>query len=343
LKKLWLHSVRLYLRIGLFFYYKKVGVVKQETLPHNGPILFLANHQNALLDALSIAVNTDRFCYFLTRAGVFQNTLIHKILHSLQLLPVYRIRDGWANLSNNAAIFEMCSKLFNEGKAIVIFPEGNHNLRRTVRPLSKGFTRIIFQTIERYPNTNLHLVPVGLNYKNALSYGDEAAIYFGKPFFAKSCFQNDKNESIKVLKEKVHHDISQLTTHIPSQIYEETLAELEQLGCQFLNPHKVNEAINTNFITANFKKKKTRNQLKSVFRLALKILLIGPYLLWSFGVKPKITSKEFIATFRFAIGITLVPIWVLCLTILCTIFLGGIVGFYFIVTTLIMALLSVKL
>jgi 1-acyl-sn-glycerol-3-phosphate acyltransferase len=71
---------------------------------------------------------------------VFKKPLVAKILDSLQMLPVYRIRDGWGNLTNNTAVFERCSKLLKTGECIVIFPEGNHNLKRTVRPLSKRFT-----------------------------------------------------------------------------------------------------------------------------------------------------------------------------------------------------------
>ena len=60
------------------------------------------------------------------------------------MLPVYRIRDGWGNLNKNTAIFSKSALLLSEDEAVVVFPEGNHNLRRTVSPLSKGFTRVVF-------------------------------------------------------------------------------------------------------------------------------------------------------------------------------------------------------
>jgi len=134
MKKLWLHSIKLYIQLGLFFYYKNIKVYNIENVPKNKPVLLLSNHQNALLDALLIAVKCGRFTYFLSRASIFKKSFISTILNSLQMLPVYRIRDGWNTISNNTAIFESCSELLNNNEAIVIFPEGNHNLNRTVRP-----------------------------------------------------------------------------------------------------------------------------------------------------------------------------------------------------------------
>ena len=138
-----LHIIRAYLRLGLFFYFKTIRVFNAEHIPKDKPVLFLANHQNALLDPLLIATNSERFSYYLTRAGVFKKQWVSKLLNQLRMLPVYRIRDGWSNLTHNNPIFEACSNLLHNKEAIVIFPEGSHNLNRTVRPLSKGFRQYL--------------------------------------------------------------------------------------------------------------------------------------------------------------------------------------------------------
>ena len=123
MNKIWLHSVRFYIKLGLFFYYRKITVHNADNIPKNKPVLLLANHHNALLDALVIATHSGRFACFLTRAGVFKNPRISKLLKSLQMLPVYRIRDGWNNLSNNTAIFEACSENLKANQMIAIIPE----------------------------------------------------------------------------------------------------------------------------------------------------------------------------------------------------------------------------
>ena len=181
MRSLWLHCVKIYLKIGIFFYFRSIKIIGMENVPKNKATLILSNHQNALLDALLIATQLPQFSYFLTRASVFKVPLVSRFLKSLNMLPVYRIRDGWSNLSNNNSIFETCSAVLEQKGTVVIFPEGNHNLERRVRPLSKGFTRIVFDTISTKPQIDLYLLPVGMNYENAKDYVDSAALYIGPP------------------------------------------------------------------------------------------------------------------------------------------------------------------
>ena len=76
MKKIWLYSVRSYVSIGMFFYFKRIDVFGFENIPKDKPVLFLGNHQNALLDPLLIAIKCGRFSFFLTRAGVFKKPLV---------------------------------------------------------------------------------------------------------------------------------------------------------------------------------------------------------------------------------------------------------------------------
>ena len=342
MKNIWLYSVRSYLKLGLFFYFKKIDIHSIENIPKDKPVLFLANHQNALLDALLIAVYNKRFLYFLTRAGVFKSSIVSKILKSLQMLPVYRIRDGWNNLSNNGAIFNTCAKLFNKNETVVIFPEGNHNLKRMVRPLSKGFTRIIFETFEKYPETDLQLIPVGLNFINAEKFPDSVALFYGKPLQAKDFTLENKSKSVLKLREKVHTEISKLTTHIPSESYEETLKRLNDLNVDFLKPNSVNKTISSNFKFHENFKKSSFSVLKPFFKTLLILMLIVPYVIWKLLVKPKIKEVEFISTFRFAVSITVVPVWVLIMMFVLASGFSLAIASTYLVLVLCIALITVK-
>lgn len=326
----------------MFFYFRRIEIYEVQNVPKNKPVLLLSNHQNALLDALLIATKCGRFSYFLTRAGVFKNSFIAKILDSLQMLPVYRIRDGWGNLTNNNAIFERCSKLLSKSECIVIFPEGNHNLNRTVRPLSKGFTRIVFDTLEKYPELDLQLLPVGLNFANAKMFPDNTSIYFGKPIEAKHYVSSNKKEDVINLKAKIQSEISQLTTHIPNLNYQETLNKLESLDANFLKPKTVNACIETGFETCKFTKTKKYTFISSVFKRLLVVVLIIPFLVWKYLVKPKIKEIEFLSTFRFAMAITIVPLWLIFCFVIFTVLLGYTAAFCYLSISLCIALLAVK-
>lgn len=313
-----------------------------ENVPKDKPLLFLANHQNALLDALLIAVKCGRFSYFLTRAAVFKKSFVSKILNSLQMLPVYRVRDGWSTISKNNAIFESCTHLLNNNEAVVIFPEGSHNLVRRVRPLSKGFTRVVFDTLEKYPDLDIQIVPIGLNFTKAISCPDSTAIFFGAPFSAKDYVSDHRNEGVIRLKGKVHSDISQLTTHILEQDYLPTLNKLEEMQVDFLNPSEVNQCIKTNFKDCTSKQYNGLNWLRSVLKMLLIVNLIVPYLVWKFIVKPKVKEPEFISTFRFAIVLTLVPFYILLITVMLGSMFTLNVGIVYLAASLILALATVK-
>lgn len=343
MKHLWLHLVRSYIRLGLFFFYKKIKLVNIESVPKAGAVLFLGNHQNALMDALLIATKSGRFSYFLTRASVFQNRFVSKVLESLLLLPVYRLRDGWNNLSKNNAIFSTSAKLLSQDRAVVIFPEGSHNIKRMVRPLSKGFTRIIHEALDQYPDLDLNLVPVGFNYKHAEKFGDSVFIYFGNPITLKSADTAHKTESVVVLKEMVYNNLCHLTTNIPAEDYEIALQKLEQLNADFLNPVSVNKCIASNFIDCEPSQSVDVSLIKKFFKFWLILALIVPYLIWKFKVQTKIKEVEFMATFRFALAITLVPIYLLAIILIVLVFAGIKLALVYLIGVVLLALLAVKL
>ena len=319
-------------------------VVKQAEIPKNKAVLFLANHQNALLDALLIATTCGRFSYFLTRAAVFKKPWVSKLLHTLRMLPVYRIRDGWSNLTQNNSIFNTCTDLLHEKEAVAIFPEGSHNLNRTVRPLSKGFTRIITETLERYPETDLHLVPIGFNFQKAEGFPDQVSIYYGTSFSVKDITITDKNQLIQHLKTRVHDDITNLTSHIPSDGYESTLKKLEAMGADFTDPVAVNRCISNDFTDCHFNKESGTLplMLMKLFHLLFICNMIVPYIIWKWMIKPKIVEIEFRSTFRFALAITLGPLWLLLSCyIVFSVFGWGVTLMYFLIA-LALTLIRVK-
>ena len=343
MKKLWLHSVRTYIRIGMFFYFKNIEIHGVDNVPKNKAVLLLGNHQNALLDALLIGTKCGRSAYFLTRAAVFKKPFVSKLLKSLQMLPVYRIRDGWSSLSNNNAIFETCTKVLSKNEAVVIFPEGNHNLERRVRPLSKGFTRIVFDALETYPELDIQLVPVGLNFEDASQFPDSASLHFGKAISAQSFVSDTRNESVVNLKERIKNELSELTTHIPEDNYDDTLSRLDALNVNYLNPKAVNACIQSNFKNCSVKPKKENYFVKQLFKTLLIITIFIPYLIWEFLVKPKIKEPEFIATFRFAMALTLVPTYLIIVILTLSLFVSLSISLIYLMAVIIIALLAVKL
>ena len=346
MKHIWLHTVRAYVRLGLYFYYKRVRVVRQAPIPKQAPIIFLSNHQNALVDALLIATTSTRFTYFLTRASVFKHPIVAKLLSSVQMLPVFRVRDGWQTIKNNHNTFDHCVALLGQNKTVSLFPEGNHNIKRTVRPLSKGFTRIVLDTLKAHPNLELKLVPVGLNYREGTRFPDAVTLMYGKAIEVRELLKTETNDqkASMLLKQNVQEALKTLTTHIAPEHYETHLQHLHEQQADFFYPEHLNASLASGGVTYTGPTyKRSFGMLRGVFKRLLIFNLWLPFLVWRYKVLPKIKEVEFIATFRFALAITLVPLWLLLVACIVGAVFGWAFGAWYLGASLALALLYVKM
>jgi 1-acyl-sn-glycerol-3-phosphate acyltransferase len=173
----WYRWVRLIVFGTLKLYFRKIRVEGLEHIPSTGPVLFAVNHQNAFLDALLVATNNPRELHFLARADVFKSRLARKFFASLNMMPIYRWRDGRAGLKANHQIFARSHELLDQRHALLMFPEANHHQQRLLLPLSKGFTRIT----SGIRDSQLMVVPVGLNYSHHRRFGGSVSIYLARP------------------------------------------------------------------------------------------------------------------------------------------------------------------
>lgn len=298
-------------QFAFFLYYKRISLFHTERIPEKGPILFLPNHQNALMDPLIMAAFAKRKPYFLTRSDVFANRVLRAFFSFLQMMPIYRLRDGRSKLSNNEAIFETCSDLLLQGKSLVIFPEADHNLQRRVRPLSKGFTRFLFRSLERDPEFNPALIPVGVNYKNAAGFPDSAAFYFGDPIYFQDVLGQDTQDTIQGCKDALFSQLVQLTTHVADEdYYEEIISRLDGIRIDYLDPQTVNARIQD---WQNIPEQLVKKELiaKSSWDVVFIILNLPVILLWRIGVRRLVPEIEFMSTFRFLYAVLAYPVFYL--------------------------------
>ncbi len=208
-----------YVRLGLKFFYRRFESVHADPSVNKGSIIFAPTHQNAFMDALAIVMTQPRPSYFLTQAKVFQSKLGAAFFGYIFMLPIYRERDGLHTVKRNAKIFEKCVDVLIEGKQpLTIFPEGNHNLRRAIRPLQKGIARIAFAVLDKDPNTDLKITPVGINYSAHKKFRSDLFVKYGEPFEVKPFYQSylkNKNQGYVELLAELDKRMRPLTIDIP--------------------------------------------------------------------------------------------------------------------------------
>ncbi len=297
------YTFKVIVKCGLFFYSKKITVNGTENIPENEAVLFTANHPNGLLDPLLIAANIKRRTYFLVQAAVFSNTISKKIFQKLGMMPIYRIRDGIGKLDRNKQIFLACEELFLHKNSILIFPEGSHQRKRTIRPLSKGFTRFVFSFLDKYPQHKIYIVPVGITYQNPAVYPSSTSVNFGKPILANKFYNTENtNQSANEIKQEVSLALQKLSVNIPNNENYSTIENtLIRNNVDFTKVTEVNQQIAKSSFKVNPKKQYSLGFLK----LLIIVNTLIPYILWKV-IRKKINEVEFLDTFRFSVNLVLV-------------------------------------
>ncbi|HIP26786.1 MAG TPA: hypothetical protein EYG80_03925 [Flavobacteriaceae bacterium] len=330
--------VKLYVKTGLFLFYKKITITGKENIPKNKAILFVANHQNAMMDPLIVATATNKTMYFLARASAFKNKIAAKLLNAIHAIAIYRVRDGVDSKALNEVVFDRCLDLFNQNKSILIFPEGSHDIKRQVRSLRAGFTRMTIDYLLANKDKDLLIIPVGLNYSNTINYAKSVHVIFGKPIHARQFFNKEKlNLSRANLINEVHYKLKKNTVHIDDDNYESKYNSLNEKD--FLEP----KATNIKLKTINFKTKsyKLANQKKNFFYYLMLVNSIFPFVIWKW-LKPKIASVEFISTTKFSLGLTVFPIFYTLQSLLVFQFFGSTFALIYLLLCFILVFLSTK-
>lgn len=170
-----------YLKFWHRIYYRSIKIIKYTQVPAPYPVIYAPNHQNALMDALAILLTDYHQPFFLARADIFKSKFIAGFLNRIKILPVYRIRDGAENLGKNDEVFKMTTKIFKQGSPLGIFPEANHSIIRSLRPLKKGLVRVAFLAESEHDwKLNLHIIPMGMYYSDIRRMNQDLVLLYGK-------------------------------------------------------------------------------------------------------------------------------------------------------------------
>lgn len=322
LRDLFYKSLKKYATLCLYFYYRKWQVDFRYPIP-DGPVLFVANHQNSFLDAVVMACSSGRNPWFLARGGVFEKPLAKKILDWLRMAPVYRFRDGFSTLRKNDETITKCVALLEKGEGILIFGEGNHNDKWYLRTLQKGFARIAAAAEEKNEwKLGVKIVPVGLQYDSLTEFRSRVLVTFGQPISVNQLWDKSKNQQENLDNIIIHteNELKPLLLHIDPTNYDARVA--------YLNDHRI---IHTNLIQQlksdqklildspeNYKSEQVQSLPQSNSLNPIKwyerINNFIPRKIIHWVLNHKVSDPQFIGSLKYAIGMILVPLFYLIQT-----------------------------
>lgn len=155
--------VMMWITFKIFF--RRIDVVGLEKLKSGKPAIIIANHPASFLDAMVLAVFLKRAIHFYVRGDIFAHPIAYRILTMLHMIPIFSREHGVRNLEKNKRTFDRGRKLLEEGKLLLIFPEGFSRQSKQLEPFKKGAARVALQTaFEGGKVDELQIQTVAINY-----------------------------------------------------------------------------------------------------------------------------------------------------------------------------------
>jgi 1-acyl-sn-glycerol-3-phosphate acyltransferase len=175
--------VRLFARIVLGLFYRRIEVVGAERVPLTGPLILAANHQNALVDPMLLITSVGRPLVPLAKAPLFRHPLIGPFLCLVGALPVHRRQDLGADPAENEAMFRSAIGGLQAGGAILVFPEGGSQPEPVLRSLRTGTARMLLAAEAAHGGRlGVRLIPAALMYHEPGAFRTgRALVIFGEP------------------------------------------------------------------------------------------------------------------------------------------------------------------
>lgn len=223
--------LRHYVDFSLKMAYRKIKYVGLEKIPADGAVIYAPNHTNALMDALVILAMDSKQKVFVARADIFRNPKIAKILRFLKIMPIMRIRDGMDEVRKNTEIIHKSVDVLMDKVPFCILPEGRHQAKHSLLPLSKGIFRIAIEAEElidgRMP---LYIVPVGLEYGNFFRFRSTVLVQIGNPIniseYMHSHAELTQPEIMNLMKDDLSERMKEVILYIPDDEYYDATLEI---------------------------------------------------------------------------------------------------------------------
>jgi 1-acyl-sn-glycerol-3-phosphate acyltransferase len=157
------------------FYRLKVNAPAAEA---EGPVIFVGNHPNGLIDPALVFVITRRQVTFLAKEPLFRMPVIGWILKGLHALPVYRKQDNPGQMTKNEGTLDAARTALVQGRAITIFPEGKSHSEPMLAELKTGAARIALGAVRE--GAPVRIIPVGFTYAEKNLFRSSVLIEVGQ-------------------------------------------------------------------------------------------------------------------------------------------------------------------
>jgi len=192
-------ALRTWASLAVSVIYRRVDVSAAVNVPKDRPVIFAANHGNALADIAVIVAKVPRFPRFLAAGSWWKSAPARALFRLGGVIPIHRQRDGAAS-ARNTSTFEACHAALAMGEHLAIFPEGEMHLEPSLLPLKTGAARIALGAAADAGVAGIVIVPVGLVYDDRGRLGSDAEIRFGEPIEVDEWVEQYRADPVKAVR-----------------------------------------------------------------------------------------------------------------------------------------------
>jgi len=211
---MWLLPVQSSLASLLAHLYYRLKV-SGEPVPHRGPVILVANHNNALLDPVMVSVAARRPVRFLAKAPLFTDRYLRVLVRAAGSIPVYRKTDDPSQTRRNAEMFPAVLQALAEGATVGLFPEGKSHSSPSLEPLRTGAARIALGASAQR-NATFPIIPMGLVVKNHGKFRARALVIRGAPISWEDLATRgaEDREAVRQLTDRIDAGLHKVTLNL---------------------------------------------------------------------------------------------------------------------------------
>jgi glycerol-3-phosphate O-acyltransferase / dihydroxyacetone phosphate acyltransferase len=195
-------------RLLIATFYRRVDVAGRDRVPLHGPLVVVANHQNALVDPLLLLARLPRALRPIAKAPLFRIPVLGALLRLIGAIPVHRRHESDGGPDRNAAAFERVTELLAAGEAVLLFPEGVSQPAPVLMPLRTGAARLVLGAEHLKAGAlGVTVLPVGLVYEDPGTFRTgRALVLVGEPVAIRDLvglYASDPEDAVRVLTDRI--------------------------------------------------------------------------------------------------------------------------------------------
>lgn len=221
------------LHLILRIFYHRIEVAGLELIPQSGPVIFVLNHPNGLIDPVFILCLAPRPASLLGKSTLFKMPVIGWLARALDTMPVYRQQDKGEDPKRNKETFQKCRELLERGGSLALFPEGVSHSEPSLRPLKTGAARIALGAAAAGMKQPLQIVPAGLYYTAKATFRSAALLYFGTPITVAPVALDESfeppREAARELSNRLDKALREVTLNADQKQALDTVARAEEI------------------------------------------------------------------------------------------------------------------